>query len=118
MAMDFFEKEVMHALEGFNRVFGKRTVCDLRERYEVIHAMCWMDMLAQRVREAGTRDSVTTQVRQFLRVRNVLRRYFDLEGARQRERRLHGQESAFQKTPCEKIVRNGAVHAMRKHLQD
>jgi len=89
MAIDFFEKEMAKMKNSFNKVFGDRTVCDLRARYSSILMICWAGMLARSIREMADEKRINDMTREFCHIRNVLNQFFDSTEAQQ-ERRSYG----------------------------
>jgi nucleoside-diphosphate-sugar epimerase len=91
MAIDFFEKEVEKLTTRFNRLYGGRTVCDIRSRYLCILAICRVSMLSRTIREMTDEKRIGEMTREFCHIRETLNHFFDLMEA-QPERRSYASK--------------------------
>ena len=87
MAVNFFEREVKKVRERFNQTFGRQIVCNLNARYSAILSICWLGILANRIREAEGKEKAKESIQEFTRIRDVLNNFFNLMEKQQKERR-------------------------------
>ena len=93
MAIDFFEKELTKVQERFNQTFGKQTVCNLELRYSTILAICRLGRECEKIRKTKRKDDVRSEIKRFMKARNILNNLFD-QFENQREERDHDYSSS------------------------
>jgi hypothetical protein len=87
MAVNFFEREVQKAQKRFNQNFGSEIVCNLEAREAVILSICRIRMLANKIKKPKHNETVRTDNQEFIRIRDVINRFFNLIEKQQKERR-------------------------------
>ena len=87
MAVNFFEREVKKVRQRFNQTFGRQIVCNLNARYSAILSICWLGILANRIREAEGKEKAKESIHEFTRIRDVLNNFFNQMEKHQKERR-------------------------------
>jgi len=90
MAVGFFEGELGKAQERFNAIYGGRSVCDHQVRSGLVMAISWMGVLKRRVDSAENRDLCRADIRELVRVRDLVNRVFRRIERELGERRIHG----------------------------
>lgn len=88
MPIDFFEKELMKARRRFNETFGMQEVCDLKLRQSVILAICFLGLIAGKIKKAKNKDDVRDEIKQFMKNQNTLNNLFK-RIEQQKERRSY-----------------------------
>ena len=86
MAVNFFEREVKKVRERFNQNFSDKVVFNIDARYSALLSICWLGVLANKIREAEDEEKAKESIHEFTRIRDVLSNFFNLMES-QEERR-------------------------------
>ena len=102
MKVNFFEKELTRVRERFNQTFGKRTVCNLQTRAQVIIAIIHMGMLNNKIMKAKDKSTVRDDIRIFIKIKNTLTTIFNNVEKFWEERRRYDKDDQTNRRPNEK----------------
>ena len=91
MAVNFFEREVKKIQKRFNETFGRQIVCNLDVRYSAIFSICWLGILSIKINKAKDKEKAKDTISEFVKIRDVLNKFFNLIEKQQQERRGYVQ---------------------------
>jgi len=87
MAVNFFEREVKKVQKRFNETFGRQIVCNLDVRYSAILSICRLGILSRKINKAKDKEKARDTIHEFIRIRDVLNKFFNLMKKQQQERK-------------------------------
>jgi hypothetical protein len=76
MKLNFFIHELRRVQERFNQTFGRRDVCDLETRYQVILSIISMELISKQIIKTENKDKVREEIQLFVKTNQVLNEIF------------------------------------------
>ena len=93
MTVDFFQKEVEKVQRRFNEVYGEQIVCNLKLRKSAILSICCLGMTCSKIKKTKNKDDVRSEIKKFMKLRNILNNFFNQFEEQKKERRDYGTSS-------------------------
>ena len=87
MPVAFFEKEVTRAQRKFNQTFGMLRTGDIKLRQSAILKICGLGCLKNKIVKATDKSGVRDEIRNFIKIRDILNNVFNTIEDYQKERR-------------------------------
>ena len=87
MPVNFFEKEIHKAQQRFNQTFGERATCNIKSRQSVILKICSLGCLKNKIEKTADKAKVKDEIRNFIKIRDILNNVFNTIEDYQKERR-------------------------------
>ena len=87
MAINFFDRELSKLQDRFNSTFGSDPTFKPDLRACTMLSICWLGMIAKNINRVAKKDSVRSEIREFVNARHALNKLFDLSDLELAEKR-------------------------------
>jgi len=115
MPVNFFKTELRKHQDRFNETFGAMVTCDLKTRQKIILTIAGLGLLERKI-STSNKDSVRAEIRQFVKTKEILNKFFNAIENHQRERRNHAEPKHHIDRTGNPRPGGGSVSTLRQHL--
>lgn len=115
MPVNFFKTELRKLQDRFNETFGAMVTCDLKTRQKIILTIAGLGLLERKI-STSNKDSVRAEIRQFVKTKDILNKFFNVIENHQNERRHHVKTKHHVDRTGNSRSNGGSVSTLRQHL--